>query len=87
MRARRDLRTAAVSFDERSVPRDTALSLIGSRPTERGREGSGAYRADAITATTPEPSPNDVEATTYKMPEPPVKLQIIDRSAADRPVP
>jgi hypothetical protein len=79
--------TVAASFDQRALPGDTKLSPIGSRRAESGRERSGLYHADTITAIAPEPSPNDIEATNYKMPQPPVKLQIIDRSVADRPVP
>jgi len=79
--------TVAASFDQRAMPSDTALSPSGSRRAEPGRERAGLYHADTITAIAPEPSPNDIEATNYKTPQPPVRLQIIDRSVTDRPVP
>jgi hypothetical protein len=58
-----------------------------SRPAAEKRDASAAHRAEAITVNMPEPSPNEIKATTYKMPEPAIKLEIIEPSAAERSVP
>jgi hypothetical protein len=79
--------TAAASLDQPGVSGDTALSPVVTLRAEWGREWSGTHHAAAITAIAPEPSPNDIEATNYKVAEPPIKLQFIDRSGTDRPVP
>jgi len=79
--------TAAASFEQPAEPRETAPPPRGNRPPQQKRELSAASRVEAITCNMPEPSPSAIKATTYKMPEPPITLEIIDRSAAERPVP
>jgi hypothetical protein len=79
--------TAAASFEQPAEPRDAVPSARGSRPAPEKRDASAAHRAEAITVNMPEPSPNEIKATTYKMPEPAIKLEIIDHSAAERSVP
>jgi hypothetical protein len=75
--------TAAASLEQPG----TVIAPIGGLRAEWGQEWVGTHRAEAITSTTPERATNAVQATNYKIPEPPVQLQIIDRNVADRPVP
>ena len=79
--------TAAASYEQLSELQNAVPPPSRSQPGEQKRDISGAHRAEAITVTVPEPSPKEIKATTYKMPAPPVELQIIDRDAAERSVP
>jgi hypothetical protein len=78
---------AAASFQQPAEPRETLPPLPRGRVTQQKQESSDASRVEAITVIVPEPSPIAIKPTTYKIPELPVTLDIIDHSAAERSVP